>query len=346
LKWTKFICEGVEVIMKKSFSVLLAILLVFLLAACGNQQGDQTPQTTKNQPADRDRSTGQENQQKQAFPVTITDAAGHKVTIQKKPKRIISLVPSNTEITYALGAGKRMVADSKFDNYPKPAKELPKIGGQKFNVEKIISLKPDLVLALDSNEHNSKSGLDQLRQAGIKVVVIKSATSFADVYHSIDVIGKATGTTDRAKNIIHKMKSKIAAIKTKADAIPKKDRVKVWVEVSAPPDIYTTGSGTFMDQMLDIINAKNVASDKKGWVKYSSEAAVKKNPDVIVLTYGYYTKNAVKKVLHRDGWQNVSAVKNKRVFSVNSDLVSRPGPRLVKGVEQLAQVIYPDVFKK
>lgn len=325
--------------MKKILSIFAACLFVIVLAACG-QQGHHAP----GQAADQNHSSVKK--QNQAFPVTITDATGKKVTLKKKPKRIVSLIPSNTEITFALGAGNRVVGDSKFDDYPKAATKVTKVGGENFNVEKIISLKPNLVLAYGTQMKNKSAGLNQLRQAGIKVVVVNQSSSFNDVYKSINLIAKATGTTGKAHKIIGHMKSKIAAIKKKAAAIPKKNRVKVWVEISGPPNLYTAGSGTFMGQMLKIINAKNIAGSQKGWPKYSAEKVVKQNPDAIVLTYGLYTKNAVNKVLTRNGWQNVAAVKNKRVYSINSDLVSRPGPRLVKGVEQLAQAIYPKVFKK
>jgi iron complex transport system substrate-binding protein len=334
--------------MKILMRFLTLFVLVFLLTACGNQQaGDAQDQPVKQeQDGETDSGKADDNQQQSdAFPVTITDAMDNEVTIKEKPKGIVSLVPSNTEIAFAVGAGDRMVGVSQFDDYPEQVKDIEKIGGQDFNVEKIISLKPDLVLALDSNAHHSKEGLDQLRESGIQVVVVQSASSFSDVYESINMIAKATGTTEKANQVIDGMKSKVASIKEKAATIPEEDRVKVWLEVSMPPDMYTTGSNTFMNEMLEIINAKNVAADKKGWVKFSSEAAVKRQPDAIVITYGYRVDNAVKNVLNRDGWENVPAVKNKRVYSVKSGLVSRAGPRLAKGVEELASVIYPDVFK-
>jgi iron complex transport system substrate-binding protein len=187
--------------------------------------------------------------------------------------------------------------------------------------------------------------LEQLRKAGIQVVVVNESKNFNQVYDSIQLIAKVTGTTDKAEQIVHRMKATMAAVHDKTAKIPESRQKTVWVEVSPAPDIYTTGSGTFMDQMLDLINADNIAADKKGWVKYSPEAVVNKNPDVIVITYGNYVKNPVKQVLTRSGWQNVKAVKNHKVFSLNADIVTRPGPRLAKGVEQLAHAVYPDVFK-
>jgi len=119
----------------------------------------------------------------------------------------------------------------------------------------------------------------------------------------------------------------------------------VFVEVSPAPEIYTAGKNTFINEMLELIGAKNAAGDMEGWAKVDQEAIVERNPDVVVTTYGYYTENAVELVLGRQGWENVKAVKGKQVFDVHSDLVTRSGPRLAEGAEELAKAIYPDVFK-
>jgi iron complex transport system substrate-binding protein len=320
----------------KYYGMLLVFLLTFgLLFGCNSENAS-------NQANDKKQETKTEEA---AFPVTLKDGLGEEVTIQSEPKRIVSLIPSNTEIAYALGLGEKIVGVNDFDNYPEDVKKKEKIGGMEFNVEKIISLKPDLVLAHASSANNSKDGLKQLKDAGITVLVVNDAKTFDDVYHSIEMIGKATGTTKKANEIIENMKTKLEAIKEKAKNIKEKDKMKVWVEVSPAPEIYTAGKGTFIDDMLKVISAKNVAGDQEGWPMFTEEKAVALNPDVIITTYGYYVKDAAKQVMARPAWKDVPAVKNKRVYDVNSDLVTRPGPRLVEGVEELAKAIYPEVFK-
>ncbi|MBB5323469.1 iron complex transport system substrate-binding protein [Anoxybacillus tepidamans] len=317
----------------KHYALLLVfVLMLGLIAACGsNETSKQANESNAKQ------------ETKAAFPVTVKDGLGEDVTIKAEPKKIVSLIPSNTEIAYALGLGGKIVGVSDFDNYPEDVKNKEKIGGMEFNVEKIISLKPDLVLAHASGAHNSKDGLQQLKDAGITVLVVNDAKSFDDVYRSIELIGKATGTTEKANEIVENMKTKLEEIKEKAKNV--KNPVKVWVEVSPAPEIYTAGKGTFIDDMLQAISAKNVAGDQEGWPMFTEEKAVALNPDVIITTYGYYVKDAVNQVLARPAWKDVPAIKNKRVYDVNSDLVSRPGPRLVEGVEELAKVIYPEVFQ-
>lgn len=320
--------------MKKWYSYLFAlILLIGVLTGCN---ADSKTEKSSN-------SNKTEQKAEALFPVTIKDAVNKEVKIDKKPERIVSLMPSNTEVAFKLGLGDKMVGVSDNDTYPEEVAKIDKVGGMELNIEKIISLKPDLVLAHASSAHNSTEGLQQLRDAGISVLVVNDAQNFAQVYQSIDMIGKATGEVDKANEVIQSMKDKIAEIKEKAAAI--KVKKSVYIEVSPAPDNFTTGKNTFMNEMLTMINADNVAGDLEGWVKVDQEAIIKKNPDVIISTYGSYEKNAVDKIMKRKGWQDVKAVKNKQIFDVNPDIVTRSGPRLAEGVEELAKAIYPENFK-
>ncbi|MFT8320227.1 MAG: ABC transporter substrate-binding protein [Bacillus sp. (in: firmicutes)] len=320
--------------MKKIYTLLFALLLaVGVLAGCGEtQKNDNT--------ADNNAST-----EKASFPVTIKDALGEDVVIDKDPEKIVSLIPSNTEIAFELGLGKELVGVSDYDNYPAETAKIEKVGGMEFNVEKIISLKPDVVLAHASSAHNSKEGLQQLRDAGIDVLVVNDATNFEGVYDSIEMIGKATGETKEAGQLITEMKNKLADIKEKAAKIADNEKKSVYVEISGEPSIYSTGKNTFMQEMLDTINATNVVIEE-GWIQVDQEAIIKANPDVIITTYGSYaTEDPAETISKRKGWKDITAVKNKAVVDVDSDTVSRSGPRLVKGVEEFAKAVYPDVFK-
>lgn len=316
--------------MQKKLQLFLSILIAIgLLAACGDTD-------TVQQPEDDNVQTSEEAD----FPVTMTDALDNEVTIAEKPERIVSLIPSNTESLFALGLNDEIVGVSEFDNYPEEATEKDKVGGMEFNIEQIISLDPDVVFAHESDAHNSADGLDQLRDANIAVIVVNDASSFEDTYTSIEMMAEATGTTEKGEEIIEAMKTKIAAIEEKAQDV--QDEAKVWVEVD--PELYTTGTNTFIDEMLSIIHAENVAGDEEGWVQFTEEDAVNLNPDVIVTTYGDYVENPKDEILAREAWQNVPAVKNERVYDVHPDLVSRSGPRLAEGIEEFAKVIYPDIF--
>jgi iron complex transport system substrate-binding protein len=321
--------------MKKLYSLLLVVfLIVGVLSGCAEKK-DQVNEVNK--------TRVEKKIEGNAYPVTIKDALGTKVVINKKPEKIVSLIPSNTEIAFALGLDKEVIGVSDFDNYPEGAAKKEKIGGQEINLEKIISLKPNLVLAHASTAHNSEAGVQQLKDAGITVLVVNEAENFDQVYDSIDMIGKATGKSEKAVKIILDMKAKLVDIKAKAGEI--KEKKKVLVEVSPAPEIYSPGKNTFMDEMLRLINAENIAKDQEGWVKIDQEEMINRNPDVIITTYGYFIKNPVEQVVSRKGWETVNAIKNKQVIDVNSDRVTRSGPRIVEGVEDLAKAVYPEVFK-
>ncbi|WP_100330343.1 ABC transporter substrate-binding protein [Bacillus xiapuensis] len=322
---------------KVSASVLSAILAAGLLAGCGGEEAA---------PKKEDKASPKTEEQAASFPVTIKDATGKEVVIEEDPKRIVSLIPSNTEIAYELGAGDEIVGVTDHDNYPKEVTKKEKVGGQEFNVEKIIGLKPDLVLAHASGAHNSKEGLKQLENAKIDVLVVNDAQNFDEVYESIDMIGQATGQTKEAKETVQDMKEDLAEVKEKADTIKEGEKKSVFIEVSPAPNIYTPGKNTFMHEMLELIQAKNASANQEGWGQMTEEAIIKSNPDVIITTHGYYTKKPVEQVLSRKGWENISAVKNKEIHDIQSDLINRTGPRLVEGVEELAEAVYPEVFKK
>ncbi|MBK5461125.1 ABC transporter substrate-binding protein [Peribacillus sp. TH27] len=320
--------------MKKIYGLILVMLLTAgMMVGCND--------TSKEGTKEKQQTNHTENQ---AFPITIKDATGEKVTIEEQPKKIVTLIPSNTEVVFALGLGKKVVGVSDNDNYPEETKEIEKVGGMEMNTELIVSLKPDLVLAHASSAHNSNEGLQQLKDAGIDVLVVNDAQSFDEVYESIDMIGQATGEHDKAKEIVANMKMKLKKIQEKAKSVKDEERKTVLVEVSPSPDIYTPGKNTFMNEMLNIISAKNAAAELDGWAKIDEESMIAANPDVIITTYGYYTKDPISEVTGRKGWEDVAAVKDGQVFDVHSDLVTRSGPRLIEGVEELAKSVYPNLF--
>ncbi|MBP2242420.1 iron complex transport system substrate-binding protein [Cytobacillus eiseniae] len=325
--------------MKKLYSVLFALFLAAgVLTGCGGNT--EEPNENANT---KDKET-QQVKEESAFPVTIKDALDNEVIIDAKPEKIVSLIPSNTEIAFELGLGEQIVGVNDFDNYPAEAAEKEKVGGQEFNVEKVISLSPNLVLAHESTADAVEVGLQQLRDAGIAVVIVNDVENFDQVFETIIMIGMATGKKEEAERLAANMKEKLEAIIAKAADITTEERKKVFVEVSPAPEIFAVGSDTFMNEMLHIIHADNVVTEA-GWMQLDSEAVIERNPDVIITTHGFYTEDPIGNVLGRDGWQDITAVKNKQVVDVDSDMVTRTGPRLVEGVEELAKAIYPEIFK-
>jgi iron complex transport system substrate-binding protein len=307
---------------KHVFVSIMTFLVLILVTAC--QQTENGEQENNKNITHQLTDT--------SFPVQVMDAANNKIIIDEKPERIISLIPSNTEIAYALELGNSIIAVTDNDSYPADVKNKEVIGGFQLNFEKIIALKPDLVLA-----HGLNGDLEQLRSAGITVLVVNNfESSFHDVFDSISLIATATGTVEKGNEIINEMTGKIDEIKKKSTLISNKKRV--WIEID--PLLYTTGQGTFLQEMLNIINAENIAGNAQGWPQFSEEVVIDNNPDVIIATY----ENAVDKITSRKAWSEINAIKSGATYEVNGDLVSRGGPRLIKGVEMLAKLIYPTIY--
>lgn len=310
--------------------VALLILTIALLAGCGTAPAKETSAD-----ANVKKTTAT------TYPLTIKDDSGADVTIPAKPQRIVSFVPSSTETLFALGLEGRVVAVTKWDDYPQGVQQKVEYvfeDSLKPNTEQLLKLNADLVI-LGSHDNEM---VDALRKLNIPVVKYNPQNLEA-TYKTIESLGVITNTSEQAQNIVGDMKTKEAAITQKVAGIKEADRVKVWTEVSE--DLYTPGQGTFMDELITKAGGVNVAHELKGWGQFSSEQVIAKNPQVIFTTYGYFIQGAPDKVMARPGWNGIDAVKNKRVIDLDSNLVNRPGPRIVDGMELMAKSMYPDLFK-
>ncbi|WP_153730329.1 ABC transporter substrate-binding protein [Sporosarcina obsidiansis] len=323
--------------MKKFWQLLLtALLAVLLLAACGN---DNKKEET---PGDSDKATEETNTDQTegtAYPYTINDSSGEDVTFEKAPEKVISLIPSNTEILFGIGAGDRVIAVTENDDYPAEVADLDKVGDYNVNIEKVISLKPDVVFAHDMMLSSSEEGLNQIRDAGIPVVVVPTAETFDETYETISVFGEIMNKNEEADQIIKDMQAKVDEIKEKAADIT--DKKRVFIETSDAPEIYAPGKNTFPQQFLDMINAENVVTEE-GWVMISPETIVDENPDVIIAMHG--TPDIIDSIKKRDGFDTITAIKEDQVVRVDENITSRTGPRLAEGLEAFAKAIYPEVF--
>ncbi len=311
--------------------LLIACSMMIILAACSD--GSEEPE------ADEANETTQEGS---LYPLTLEDARGTEFTLEEQPEKIISLLPSNTEMIYSLDAWDQLIAVTGNDDYPPEANELPTVGDMTIDVEETISQNPDVVLA---GQINDMDAIGQIEEAGIPVVVIEDTNSFEDLYDTIEFVGTVLGKQNEAEVLINDMQARIESIEAVAQNIPDEDQLDVWVEVDADPDLFTTGSETFVDEMLTMIGANNVAHEEVGWVQYTEEDAISLNPNVIIITYGAYIENSEENVLNRAAWQSVPAVEDERVYSLDdANTVSRQGPRLIEGVETLAELIYPEYY--
>lgn len=323
--------------MKKVWKLwLMSLVAIFVLVACG------TP-ATEEKPKVKDQAVSEGESASTAYPMTVKDAVDNEVTLEKEPANIVSMMPSNTEILFALGLSEEIIGVSDYDDYPAEAQEKEKIGGEEFNVEAIIALGPDIVFGHESAFGIGEEGYQQIENAGIPVFVVKNAGNFEETYETIQTMGELTGEVEEAEKIIADMKEKVADILAKVKDVEKERTV--FVETSPAPEIYTPGKGTFVQEMLEMIGAKNIAGDQEGWFAMDAEEIVNRNPDTIIVMYDYI-ETAVEDVYARDGFDTITAITGEKVIQVDENLTSRTGPRLAEGLEAFAKAIYPEVFSE
>lgn len=267
------------------------------------------------------------------YPITITDFTGRKVTIKEEPERIISLAPSITETLFFIGAGEKVVGVTKFDDYPPQVVNITKIGGfSDPNIEVIASLKPDLIIGTSMH----LKYLDQLEQ--IAPVIIIDPQNLEGIYKAIEMLGLAVNREEYAKSVITEMKAKVSYI---TSLVQDKPKVNVFYIVWNNP-LMTAGKGTFINDLIQLAGGENIFSDVQGWATVSIEEVLARNPDVIILTphCGYTPEDLCNTELAR-----TNAVKNGKVVVIQDDnIIVRPGPRIIYGLEELAKFIHPEAF--
>ena len=274
--------------------------------------------------------------------IAFTDGFGRDVVLQEPAKRIISMAPSNTEVVFAIGAGDLLVGRDDFSDYPEEALEVASVGDiyAGLNIEAIVGLNPDLVLAADITPPEQIAALEDV---GLTVFAVGNPREFEDLFGNIELIGVLTGRTVEADALADELRATYAQI---IEATAKVEPVSVFYEVdgsdqNAP---WTTGTGTFQQTVFDLIGGDNRAADIQGWGQLSLEEIVLRDPQVIVFGSGPFVPTTVENLVARPGWGELTAVSQGRVFGINTDLVDLPGPRLVEGLRQLAEMLHPELF--
>lgn len=268
----------------------------------------------------------------------LVDGLGRSVSIPTTPQKIVSLAPSNTELLFAVGAGAQVIGRDEFSDYPPEAKDLPSVGGSmgKYSYEQIAALQPDIVLAAEINTQEQVKALEDLH------VTVFYLSNPKDIYGMLDnvlLVGKITGRNTEAAALVDKLKGRVEAVEktVKQGGTP----VKVFYELdgSDPSKPWTSGKGSFVDQLITMAGGVNVAADAgEGWMQLSQEALILADPEVILLGDAAYGTSP-ESVGQRAGWDKISAVVNNRVYTFDDNLVSRPDPRLVDGLEAIAALI-------
>lgn len=316
--------------MLRKFFILTVFLALFITGCAPASTPTEAPASVSTEaPAAADGST-------------FTDAMGREITLAAIPERIVSLAPSNTEILFAVGAGDQVVGRDEFSDYPAEAAAIESIGGSmgEYSVEAIVALEPDLVLAA---EINTPELVKQLEDLGLVVYYLGNPVTLEEMYTNLETVAALTGHD--ASELVSSLQARVAAVDEKIMPLSARPNVFYEIDASDPSKPYTYGPGTFGQLLIERaggFNVGGVASD--AYPQLSLEQIVIANPSIIVLgdlMWGVTPEF----VLERAGWETIEAVKSNQIFPFDDNLVSRPGPRLVDGLEALAKILHPDVFE-
>ena len=269
----------------------------------------------------------------------VNDEAGRRVSVPAKVERFISLAPNLTEIVYAVGAEDRLVGNTTFCDYPEAAKKVQKVGDTlQPSIERILALRPQLVLV--STASQLEAFTKQLDEHSIAVYVT-DPHDLEGVFRSINGLGKLLNEEQRAQETVNQLRSRATSV---TEAVRSAKPVKVFYQLSAEP-LYTAGKASFVTDLIQRAGGISVTADvPEAWPRYSQESAVAARPEAIVLPTGGSMGSANSDVAR--GLKRSPAALSGRVYRVNGDFLSRPGPRAVIGLEQLARVLHPEAFKK
>jgi len=286
--------------------------------------------------------TDKSNEEGGTYPLTLTDDLGRQVILPAEPVRIVSLAPSNTEILFFLGLGSRVVGDTTYCDYPAEAKNITKIGGfMDPSLEQVVALKPDLVLATEMHQSFIKS----LEDAGLKVLVLTPNT-LDEIFDSILLVGKAAGAENRAVALTQGLRDRVNVVSQKLANIPDAERPTVFYEMWYEP-LMSIGKDNLIGQMITVAGGINITGDiAELYPQLSEELIIARSPQVMINSYGHENQEiSPAEIAARRGWHNIAFVKANRIYSIDSDLLTLPGPRVVEGLEKMAVCLHPELFK-
>jgi len=304
----------------------LGLVATLGLAGCGKQEKKATTSSEKTE-----------------VTLPTKDRSGKEITLPKEATKIISLVPSTTEVIEDLGKTDQLIAvDTQSSTMMTDLKKLPQMDMMAVDAEKLIALKPQIVYVNDINLASSESVWKQVEDAGITVVNIPTSTSIKAIKEDVQFIADSLSEHEKGQKLIKTMDQEIDEVAKIGKTIKKPKTVLF--EVAALPDIYSFGNGTFLNEMIETIGAKNVLANEKGWLPVTEEAAIAAKPEVI-LTNVNYMKDPAKEILARKNWENVPAVQNKEVFEIDNMSSSLPNNHITKALKQMAKAVYPEEYK-
>ncbi len=320
--------------MKKTSKRIIALTLALGLIATGCGNSTEAEPTTEN----TNTSTPAESTEAK----TIVDREGIEIAVPTEVNTIVSLVPSITETLVDLGLGDKIVA---VDSFSLPTEGLTadvvELDAMAPDIEIILSLKPDLVIASGMTKAEGADPLAQLTDAGILVTYIPTANTLEDIATDVTFLGDLTGTEERATEIVTEYNATLDNIKEQVAKYPDGGKT-VYFEISPAPYIYTFGQGVFLNEIIELLGCENVFADQESWIPATDEEVLARNPEIIFTNLSD-DPNAVNDIKSREAWKSLDAVKNDQVYVIDRNASSQPNEFVVECVKEMARIIYPDI---
>lgn len=271
---------------------------------------------------------------------SIQDQTGRKVSVPENPRRVVSLAPSITEIIFALGAGDRLKGVTEYCNYPPEARFLTKVGSYvHLDLERIVALKPDLCIAV--RDGNPKDEVTQLEAFGIPVYAV-DPRSLNTTVDTVLEIGCLLNSARKAQYLADQMRARIKGVKERVAQTQKRPRV--FFQIGTAP-LVSAGTDTLIDGLIAEAGGQNVAAGPMTYPRFSMEQVLALRPDIIIITSMTKETNLKEVKAEWEKFGGLPAVRNNRIFIVDADLFDKAAPRLVEGLETLARLIHPELFR-
>ena len=271
----------------------------------------------------------------------VKDSLGRTVHLPPDPQRIVAFAPSITEIIFALEQQQRLKGVTIYSDYPEAAKSLPRVGSYvRLDLERIVALRPDLCIA--TKDGNPKAQIERLESMNIPVFVV-DPRNLESVMKTICDLGAILHATDRANTLVGNMQLRIKRINSLIAG--SNDKPRVFFQIGITP-IVSAGTDTFIHELITYAGGINLAEGKDSYPRFSREQVLGLKPDVFIISSMArgVAFDKIKKEWSR--WPHLPAVRNNRIFIVDSDLFNRPTPRLVDSLETLARLIHPEIFEE
>lgn len=332
---------------KTKITAILLSMLLLALTACGGENTAAQPETASETQSAETKTTETESEVSAVdteSQLPTTDPSGASIVIPEKVDSVVALAPSICETMAALGVADKLVGyDLQSVGLAGLPEDVPTFDTVNPDIEQLTALAPDMLLVSNLSLYDQEAPYQPLIDAGVCVICVPTSDSVEDVRSDIRFLAAALYVPEEGERVVAEMDGKLAELSEAVSDIPEGERRSVYFEISPAPYLYSSGSGTYLHELIELAGGKNVLADQSGWISVEGETVAAANPDVI-FTNVNYTDAPVEEILGREGWAGVSAVMNKEVYYIDNMASSLPDQNIVIAVEQMAQALYPECF--